>query len=296
MLALALAAAALGCYALGVVGYRVVKHSLVEELDWLAEHYEPDAVQRTPPLARFLDRLGGLFEYAVVRRYGARRIRRLERRLVKAGRPEGFDARGFLRRKSGFATVGVVLALVFWSTGAHLVAVLVLVLCWFWMDVWIRVVGSNRQLRIDREMPDFLDVLAVTVSAGLGFRSALDRVATSSSGPLSEEMLTTLREMDVGVSRRQAFLNLRDRNDSVPLKSFVTAVLQSEELGVALSRSLTEIGAEVRREFAQTTRQRAAKAGPKVSLVVTITIVPAAMLLIVSSMVLANLDRFSSVF
>jgi tight adherence protein C len=136
----------------------------------------------------------------------------------------------------------------------------------------------------------------VTVSAGLSFRGALDRVSSSSEGPLAEEMRSVLREMDIGVSRRRAFTNLRDRNDAEALGSFVTAVLQAEELGVPLSQALIEIAAEIRRGFAQETRRRAARAGPKVSLVVTVTIVPAAMLLIGSSLVLANIGSLSGVF
>ncbi len=295
MFPLIAALACTACFGLAVLGYRQTKKSLVEELDWLAMQ-GPDEELRKPALARVLDFLGSIFERFVVRRYGARRLQALDHRLVVAGRPEGFTARAFLRRKTGFTVVGIGLFLLFWSTEQRFVAVLVLVMCWTWMDLWVRLAGRNRQERIDRDIPDFLDVLAVTVSAGLAFRSALDRVSQRSSGPVAEEMLTTLREMDIGVSRRQAFANLRGRNRSRPLASFVTAVLQSEELGVPLSQSLTEIAAEIRREFAQETRQRAAKAGPKVSLVVTVTIVPAAMLLIASAMVLANLDRFRGVF
>lgn len=295
MFALILAVAASGCFVLAVLGYRQTKKSLVEELDWLSVQ-DPSEEHRKPALARVLDLLGGVFERFVVRRYGARRLQTLDDRLVLAGRPEGFTARAFLRRKAGFIVVGVLLFVLFWSTGQQFVALLLVGMCWSWMDIWIRLAGRNRQDRIDRDIPDFLDVLAVTVSAGLAFRSALDRVSQRSSGPVAEEMLTTLREMDIGIPRRRAFAHLRDRNHSKPLGSFVTAVLQSEELGVPLSQSLTDIAAEIRREFAQETRQRAAKAGPKVSLVVTVTIVPGAMLLIASAMVLANLDRFRGVF
>jgi tight adherence protein C len=296
MVPLLFAVAGVACYTFVVLGYRMISRSLPGELDLAAIHGDGGTEHRPPLLARFLDGCGRYFERFVVRRYGRRRLERLERLLVRAGRPEGFNARSFLRRKSGFGVLGILLGLMFWSTGQTLVAVLVLLLCWFWMDVWIRLVGGRRQDRIDRELPDFLDVLSVTVSAGLGFRRALDRVSASSTGPLSEEMVVTLREMDVGVPRRHAFTNLRDRNTSPALGSFVTAVLQGEELGVPLSRSLGEIAAEIRREFAQETRRRAAKAGPKVSLVVTTTIVPGAMLLIASSLILANLDSFSGVF
>lgn len=296
MLGLVLALVGTASAVAALWGYRITRSSLVEELDWLALAQAESEEVRQPALARILDRLGGIFERTVVRRYGARGIARIERRLVVAGRPEGFNARSFLRRKTGFGVLGLLLFLVFWTTGQQFVGVLLLLLCWFWMDLWIRLVGSRRQETIDRELPDFLDVLSVTVAAGLGFRSALERVASFAEGPVAEEMRTTLREMDLGLSRRVAFTNLRERNRSEPLGSFVTAVLQSEELGVPLAQSLIDIAAEIRREFAQQTRQRAAKAGPKVSLVVTVTIVPGAMILIASSLILSNLDSFSGVF
>lgn len=289
-----LAAVATACFAVLLVGYRQLRSSSLDDLDLTPRGSETR--HRAPVMARVLDAAGRRFERLVVGRYGRGRIARLDQRLVRAGRPEGFTARGFLRRKTGFGVMGVGFAAVFWLSGQRFFAAVVLVLCWFWMDYWLRTVVARRQQRIDRELPDFLDVLSVTVSAGLNFRGALERVALAGEGPLAEEMAIALREMDVGVSRRRAFTNLRERNDAESLGSFVTAVLQAEELGVPLSQALNDIAAEVRREFAQQTRRRAAKAGPKVSLVVTVTIVPAAMLLIGASLVLANLDSFDKVF
>lgn len=295
MLPLLMAATATASFALALLGYRMLRFSALEEQE-LSGYGSTDETARPPLTARVLDSFGRRFERVVVRRYGRARLGRLEQRLVRAGRPEGFSARAFLRRKTGFGVLGALFLAVFWLSGQRVVAVLVLAMCWWWMDYWLFSVGSRRQRRLDRELPDFLDVLAVTVTAGLGFRRALERVAASSDGPLAAEMQTVLREIDIGVSRRQAFTNLRDRNDAESLGSFVTAVLQAEELGVPLSQALTEIAAEVRRGFAQETRRRAARAGPKVSLVVTVTIVPAAMLLIGSSLVLANIDSFEGVF
>jgi tight adherence protein C len=293
-MALVLAVIATASFVLLLVGYGQLRSSALDDIDLMPQGDDPE--KGAPLMARVLDGAGRRFERVVVKRYGRNRIARLERRLVRAGRPEGFTARGFLRRKTGFGVMGLVFASVFWLSGKRFFAVVVLLLCWFWMDYWLRTVVSRRQQRIDRELPDFLDVLSVTVSAGLNFRGALERVSQAGAGPLAEEMAIVLQEMDIGVSRRRAFRNLRDRNDADSLGSFVTAVLQAEELGVPLSHALIDIASEVRREFAQETRRRAAKAGPKVSLVVTVTIVPAAMLLIGASLVLANLDSFDSVF
>jgi tight adherence protein C len=159
---------------------------------------------------------------------------------------------------------------------------------WFAPDVWLSREGRLRQERIQRELPDFLDILAVTVRAGLGYRAALGRVAQELGGPLGEEMLTALRQMELGASRRQAFLALRDRSSSESLATFVAAQLQAEELGVPLSQALNDIAEDMRRAMHQDARRRAARAAPRVSVIVTTLIVPGAMILILVGMLLGS--------
>ena len=143
--------------------------------------------------------------------------------------------------------------------------------------------GRLRQEAIERTLPDFLDILAVSVRAGLGYRYALRRVAESLGGPVGEEMLTVLRQIDLGADRREAFLALRDRNESDALKAFVAAQLQAEELGVPLSEALNDIASDMRRMANQNARRQAQRASPRVSLLVTTLIVPGSMILILLS-------------
>ena len=90
--------------------------------------------------------------------------------------------------------------------------------------------------------------------------------------------------MDVGQSRSEAFAALRSRTTSESLESFVTALLQSEELGSPLSDALDQIALDMRRVTAQRARQKASKANPKISAVVTLVMVPGTMVLIMVSM------------
>ena len=83
---------------------------------------------------------------------------------------------------------------------------------------------------LERDLPDFVDILSITVRAGTGYRAALDRVSASLSGPPAEEIRLTLRQMDLGATRREAFEALRKRNDSRTLDIFVGAQLQAEDL------------------------------------------------------------------
>ena len=133
------------------------------------------------------------------------------------------------------------------------------------------------------------------MAAGLSLRSALTRVSEASDTPLGEEVSRALEDMRLGLTRRQALEAMRERNDVDALNSWISSMLQAEELGTPLSQALTDIASEVRRDRAAQVRKIAAKATPKVSLVVTTLIVPAALLLITSSLVLSQIDNFRKV-
>jgi tight adherence protein C len=214
----------------------------------------------------------------------------LERRLDYAGRPGGLTVQRFLGLKGAIALMGGLgLGGLLTLLGSTPVLIVVLgVAGWFAPDVWLSRAGRLRQEAIERSLPDFLDILAVSVRAGLGYRYALRRVAESLSGPVSEEMLTVLRQMELGQNRREAFLALRERNKSDSLKSFVAAQLQAEELGVPLAEALNDIAADMRRVAHQNARRRAQRAAPRVSLIATTLIVPGAMILILLSVYFAS--------
>ncbi len=163
-----------------------------------------------------------------------------------------------------------------------------ILLGWFGPDIWLARQGRVRQERIERDLPDFLDILAVTVRAGLGYRAALGRVSQALAGPIGDEMLTALRQMDLGATRRQAFLALRERNASESLGSFVAAQLQAEELGVPLAEALNDIAEDMRRAAHQSARRRAARAAPRVALIVTTLMVPGSLILILVAILLSS--------
>ena len=279
---------------LGFSGARMLRTTGLEEVE---EGMRTTPVaQRERGFGAFLDRLGSLFLGTTMRAYGPARLRRLEETIRRAGRPDGLTLTVYLRRQAAFVVIGVVGLVVFLLVGQPWTGLLLLLLLCGWMRLWLMSAGRRRQEQIDMELPDFLDVLGVTVTAGLGFRQAVERVCEFHTGPLAEEMRTVLQEMSVGISRRQAFIAMRDRTRSDGVAAFVTALLQAEELGVPLSSALDAIASDVRKEHAQRVRQAAAKAAPKVSLVVTMTIVPGTLILIGSSILLANREVLSGIF
>jgi len=213
----------------------------------------------------------------------------IARRLDLAGRPGGLTVQRFIGLKGSLALLaGGFFGFLAIIGGSWLIAFVAIVTGWFGPDILLARSGRLRQERIERDLPDFLDILAVTVRAGLGYRSALQRVAESLGGPAGEEILTALRQMDLGATRRDAFLALRTRNDSESLSTFVGAQLQAEELGVPLSEALNDIALDMRRSAAQNARRRAARAAPRISLIVTTLIVPGSIILILASMILGT--------
>jgi tight adherence protein C len=222
---------------------------------------------------------------------GVRLSRReaIARRLDLAGRPGGLTVQRFIGLKGALALLAFALFGILAVVGGSWVLAFVAAgLGWFTPEIFLSRAGRLRQERIERDLPDFLDILAVTVRAGLGYRSALQRVAEALGGPAGEEILTALRQMDLGATRRDAFLALRDRNQSESLSTFVGAQLQAEELGVPLSDALNDIALDMRRSSGQNARRKAARAAPRISLIVTTLIVPGSIILILASMILGT--------
>lgn len=293
MLELLIASVAAGLVVLGTAGYRLVTSTGLEDVE---AEYTPGERGRPRGFAAVLDRIGAPLVPLAVRLHGRARLQRLDVMIRRAGRPDGVTLTMFVRREAALVLLGLLFGLVFtlqglWPAGVPLALVLAT-----WMRLWLFLAENTRQQQVATELPDFLDVLSVTVTAGLGFRQALERVCELHGGALAAEMRTALQEMNVGTSRRQAFVALRERNRSAALGTFVTALLQAEELGVPLADALTDIASDVRREHAENVRQKAARAAPVVSLAVTVTILPGALILIVSAVLIANAGVLGEVF
>ncbi|OKK06222.1 hypothetical protein AMK26_09200 [Streptomyces sp. CB03234] len=238
---------------------------------------------RTTAVGSGIDRLGMRYAPAVLGMMGPKRVDALRRRLDMAGNPGGMTVDRYAARRAVYGFLGILAALAMLARGQTVVAVVILLYGLTWTDVLLRLAIRRRRDDIERTLPDFLDVLAVVVSAGLGFRQALERVAEKYSGPWADELRITLRQMDMGVSRRDAFDQLRKRNASEQVSMFVTALQQGEELGAPIVDTLIQIANDMRRTDAQNARRTAAKAVPKTTLVVTMVMLPATMILIALS-------------
>jgi tight adherence protein C len=251
---------------------------------------------RTTRTGNAIDRLGIRWAPAVMRLMGPARVAKMRARIEHAGHPYGLTVERYAARRAVYGGLGGFAALLLITRGDWLVALLLIAYAWWWADLGIWLAVRRRREDIERTLPDFLDVLAVVVSAGLGFRQALERVNSVYSGPWSDEIRIALRQLDVGVSRRDAFDQLRRRNRSEQVGQFVTALQQGEELGTPIARTLLQIAADMRRTEAQNARRRAARMVPRATAVVTMLLVPATMILLIAGTVIGSQIHFGDLF
>ncbi|EME98910.1 type II secretion system F family protein [Streptomyces mobaraensis NBRC 13819 = DSM 40847] len=250
---------------------------------------------RTTAVGSAVDRLGMRWAPLVLRLMGPRRVARIRTRIDRAGNPGGLTVDRYAARRAVYGALGFGGALVMLVEGRLLIAALLVAFGLFWIEVGIWAAVRERRTAIERTLPDFLDVLAVVVSAGLSFRQALDRVAERYEGPWADELRIALRQMDMGVSRRDAFDGLRRRNDSEQVAQFVSALQQGEELGSPIVDTLMDIAADMRRTDAQNARRRAARAVPKATVVITTFMVPGTLALMIAGFFLGSGVDFGTV-
>lgn len=278
-------------------------------LGWVMLRREPQGLEaagltvrprrrRARMTARVSNWLGHRYGPMVLAAMTPGRRAQIAHRLDAAGRPGGITLDGYAARKASVAATMVVLglALTLLVGSTPLMMLLLGAAAWFGFDLHMARIARRRQQQIDADLPDFMDVLTVSVSAGMSFRAALHHVAGEFDSPLSEEVALTLQQLRLGVSRRSAFDGLRARNDSGALHRFVRELLQAEELGSPLTDALAAIAADMRLSFAQGCRRRAARAQPKVSLIITTLVVPGAVIVVLGGLLLGNLQGVGVIF
>jgi tight adherence protein C len=134
--------------------------------------------------------------------------------------------------------------------------------------------AKQRALEVDRETPDLIDQLVVSLEAGIGFSAALRTSANRLGGPLGEEMRLTLQEQRMGASLTESLLQLRERVDSTNLGSFVRAVVQGERLGVSMGQVMRDLAIDMRKRRRQMAEEQAQKTPVKLLIPLVFLILP----------------------
>jgi tight adherence protein C len=200
-------------------------------------------------------------------------------RLISAGLARTVTPQAYLAMKSATALIPLVVAALMFAGGARLGALMVagggLVLGFIAPEFVISSRVRRRQEDMQAELPNVLDLLCVSVEAGLGFDQALAKLSERMSGPLVDEFTLVLHEMRIGQTRAIALKNLADRTGVPEVGQFVRALVQADQLGIALSRILRVQSADMRLRRQLAAEEKAMKAPVKMLFPVVLFIFPA---------------------
>ena len=161
---------------------------------------------------------------------------------------------------------------------------------WYVPLFFVRRAASRRLTRIDRELPDVIDLVVVTVEAGTGLMASLELAAEKQRGPLGDELRLTLQEQRMGRSAHDALLGLLQRCDTPNMRSFVRSVAQGERLGVSIATIMRNLAVEMRKARRASAEAQAQKAPVKILFPLVFLILPAFMLTVLGPPVFQFLD------
>ncbi len=196
----------------------------------------------------------------------AKKVNRTEKRLAMAGNPADLKTTDFLGLKAvvALATAGVAFLLLGLLAGnipfGLTAAIGIGMIGFFAPEFWLTRRIKARRKAILLAVPDTLDLLTISVKAGLGFDGALGKVVEKTKGPLADEFRRALAEIRVGKTRREALKDIVGRTDVPALSNFIGAIIQAEQLGVSISKVLIVQSEQLRIERRQRAEEAAAKA------------------------------------
>jgi tight adherence protein C len=215
-------------------------------------------------------------------------------RLLSAGLSDRISVNTFLALKAVGAVIGLLLGLGFGVSAGPLGALVFtggFAVGGFWMPSFLLSTKTRRRRElIKAELPDALDLLAVSVEAGLGFDGALVKLTEHMDGALIEEFRLTLSEIRVGESRSEALKRMAERVDTPELSSFTRAIIQADQLGISLGRILRVQAADSRLRRQAAAEEKAMKAPIKM-LFPTVAFIFPAMFIVILGPALLNIKK-----
>ena len=225
-------------------------------------------------------------------------VRKLDRLLSLAGRPVSMPLEKVLAGKIALGVAGASLGLYLAAIGStpimKLAGLFVLFLGYFIPDLLLYSKGQERQKAMQLELANTLDQMLISVEAGLGFEGAMARAGENGKGPLAEELVRTLQDMQVGRSRRESYQALAERTSIPELRSFVQAVVQADTYGIAISRVLRVQAKVMRVKRRQRAEEKAMKLPVMILFPLLFFIFPVLFIAILGPAVINTVVTFSS--
>jgi tight adherence protein C len=223
---------------------------------------------------------------------------RIQHRLDVAGNPPGWNVDRVLGLKAvGFSaclllSIGITMLL-----GVGLVATVVIcvglsLLGFVAPNFYIYQLGFDRSEQMQKDLPDALDLMTISVEAGLAFDAALSRVAKNTEGPLAMEFARVLQEMNIGMGRTSAMRALGERTHIPELRSFVTSMVQADAFGIPIGQVLRVQSNEMRVKRRQRAEEKAQKVPVKILFPLMFCILPTLFLAVIGPGVITMMTSF----
>jgi tight adherence protein C len=265
--------------------------SLGKDAELLAEPLAlPDRVQ-TPLVTRLFGPASDALRHSLSKLYPSRDIDRVHADLLKAGLTGSVRAEEFVALQVAGVLMGGAIALTFMVTGiggiktAILLLFLLPVLAGLGPSMWLRRRIKKRRNEVTNDLPDILDLMTISVAAGLGLEQAMQVSCAHFESAVSNELRMTLSEMELGLSRHDALENLKLRTDIDDLVTFAVVLSQADALGLPIGRVLQAQADEMRDKRRQRAREKAAKVPVKIIFPLAFCFLPSIMIVVLGPLV-----------
>jgi tight adherence protein C len=218
----------------------------------------------------------------------------LEGRLAAAGRPGGLRAPELMAAKTAAGVAAGSLGLLLSAAAPGRLGMLLLIVCplagFLGPDAWLVRLAKERARRVRRDLPLLLDLLRVQTEAGASLPAALREVGERAAGPLAAEWAAVAREVELGMPLGRALGAMELRLPLPEIRALVAALERSRRHGAPVGDTLAAQAREARFALARRIREEAARAGPKIQLVVALLLVPSVLLLVAAALAAALLN------
>jgi len=272
--------------------------SAIQALDSAPRALQQEELER-PFAERVLGPLGDRFVNLGRKMVRADTATKLQFRLDVAGNPPGWGVSRLIGLKVlGLFAFGAVSFLYLAAIGLPLIRVVIItgLLAAFGYvlpNIMLYNAGEKRSKLMRNALPDAIDLLTVSVEAGLGFDSAVSRVALNTTGPLSQEFARLLQEMQLGVGRADCMRAMAERSSIQDLKSFCMAMVQAESLGIPIGKVLRVQSSEMRVKRRQRAEEKAQQVPVKIMIPLVLFILPCLFLIVMGPAAISMVEMFS---
>jgi tight adherence protein C len=230
---------------------------------------------------------------------GADSAERFRHKLDLAGNPPGWTVDRVIGGKVLGAVAGLLIALVFSLMLGSSIPIRLLVVVggtvvgFFAPNLFLYQKTYDRSERMQRELPDAIDLLTISVESGLGFDAAIQQVARNTEGPLADEFSRVLREMQIGQSRSASLRGLADRTNVVDIRTFVSSMVQADAFGIPVAQVLRVQSHEMRIKRRQRAEEKAQQVPVKITIPLIFCILPCLFIAVMGPAVINILDSFN---